>query len=38
LIVVADESQRVDELLASYIQRFLNDFSTSAPPMGTQRT
>jgi biotin carboxylase len=38
LIVVADEFERVDKLLEQYTGRFLNDFTTSAPPMGVQRT
>ena len=38
LIVVADSYERVEELLSDYTRRFLDDFSTSAPPMGTQRT
>jgi biotin carboxylase len=38
LIVVSDEFERVDSLLEVYTGRFLADFTTSAPPMGVQRT
>jgi hypothetical protein len=38
LIVVADSSERIEQLLTEYTRRFLSDFTTSAPPMGTQRT
>jgi len=38
LIVASDDYDRVDQLVQSNIQRFMVDFSTSAPPMGTQRT
>lgn len=38
LIVTSDSYDRVDELVQSYIERFMVDFNTSAPPMGTQRT
>lgn len=38
-LIVADEDfDRVDTLVQQYIERFMNDFNTSAPPMGTQRT
>lgn len=38
LIVTDDSYARVDELVHSYIERFMQDFNASAPPMGTQRT
>ena len=38
LIVVSETYERVEDLLRQYNERFLNDFSTSAPPMGPQRT
>ncbi|MEL6524681.1 MAG: ATPase, partial [Chloroflexota bacterium] len=38
LIVVSPDYERVQELLVSYNQRFLEDFTAVAPPMGTQRT
>ncbi len=38
LIVADDDYDRVDTLVQQYIERFMNDFNTSAPPMGTQRT
>jgi hypothetical protein len=38
LIVTADTYERIETLLTDYTRRFLDDFSTSAPPMGTQRT
>lgn len=38
LIVASDDFDRVDNLVQSYIERFMVDFNTSAPPMGTQRT
>lgn len=38
LIVASDDYDRVDSLVQNNIERLTNDFSTSAPPMGTQRT
>ena len=38
LIVASDDYERVDALVQEYIERLTQDFSTSAPPMGTQRT
>ena len=38
LIVASPSYERVEELLAHYTERFAADFSTSAPPMGPQRT
>ncbi len=38
LILVADNYERVEELLVDYTRRFVQDFSTAAPPMGPQRT
>ncbi|MGB1285933.1 MAG: ATP-grasp domain-containing protein [Aggregatilineales bacterium] len=38
LIIVSDDYDRVEALQQEYMERFVQDFSTSAPPMGTQRT
>ena len=38
LIVVSDDHERMLSLVKDYRQRFLHDFSTSAPPMDAQRT
>lgn len=38
LICVSESYERVEHLLTEYTRRFLSDFTTSAPPMGTQRT
>jgi len=38
LVVASEDYDRVDTLVSQYIERFMQDFSTSAPPMGTQRT
>jgi len=38
VIVASDNFERVDTLVGQYIDRFMQDFNTSAPPMGTQRT
>lgn len=38
LIIRADEYERVEDLLTQYTERFIHDFSASAPPMGPQRT
>jgi hypothetical protein len=38
LICVSETYERVEQLLTEYTRRFLSDFTTSAPPMGTQRT
>ncbi|GAB5489903.1 MAG: ATPase [Phototrophicaceae bacterium] len=38
LIMVSEDYERVETLLTDYTDRFARDFTTSAPPMGTQRT
>jgi len=38
LIVASADFDRVDTLVQEYIERFMQDFNASAPPMGTQRT
>jgi biotin carboxylase len=38
LICVSEEYERIEALLEEYTGRFLTDFTTSAPPMGVQRT
>jgi len=38
LVVASADFERIDTLIQSYIGRFMQDFNTSAPPMGTQRT
>ncbi len=38
LIVAGEDYDRIDTLVQEYIERFMQDFNTSAPPMGTQRT
>lgn len=38
LIMVSETYERIEELLTDYNQRFLQDFTAVAPPMGTQRT
>lgn len=38
LIAVSDDYERVESLLEEYTGRFLQDFTTSAPPWGVQRT
>lgn len=38
LIIISDNYERIESLLESYTGRFLQDFTTSAPPMGVQRT
>lgn len=38
LIMVSEEAARIDQLLAEYERRFLEEFTAVAAPMGTQRT
>lgn len=38
LIMVSEDYERTEALLTEYTDRFVTDFTTSAPPMGTQRT
>lgn len=38
LVVASSDYERIDTLVQQYIDRFMQDFNTSAPPMGTQRT
>lgn len=38
LIVVSEDYERVENIFTQYTDRFVNDFTAVAPPMGTQRT
>jgi biotin carboxylase len=38
LIVKSDNYERIEQLLTDYTQRFIQDFTARADPMGTQRT